>query len=183
MPDPTAETAPEPPIRARRRVRREINAYTPPEARVNYVYRLYDENGDALYIGRSVRPLERLKSHHASGAEWATRVVGIDAWGPFDWPTVLRLERDAITAERPPGNKEFVINKFRRPPEMTPPSALRRQPATGAPHERDLVVGDWKTCVCGRVFKSPRGLHSHVTKANAADRAAGSRTRPGNRRG
>ena len=98
----------------RRRIPRHLRPerqFTPLEAQVNYIYRLYDRAGDAVYIGRSKNPLARLRAHHASGAEWAKRVVGIEAWGPFNWADALRLERDAITAERPPGNKEFVINK------------------------------------------------------------------------
>lgn len=84
--------------------------------RVNYVYRLLDAAGQAVYIGRSVDPLARLKMHHATGAEWAASVVGIEAWGPFHWDDVVRLERDAIMRERPPGNKEFVIrNTYRAP--------------------------------------------------------------------
>ena len=95
----------------RRRYPKPPKDFSPMDGRVNYVYRLYDNEGVAIYIGRSVNPLARLKSHHASGADWAKQVVGIDAWGPFDWDTVVRLEREAITKDRPIGNKEFVINK------------------------------------------------------------------------
>lgn len=106
---------------ARRRIPRHLRPerkFTPPEARVNYIYRLFDNQGRAVYIGRSCDPLARLKAHHASGAEWAQLVVGIEVWGPFNWADALRLERDAITAERPPGNKEFVINKRYRPASL-----------------------------------------------------------------
>lgn len=104
--------------RVRRHYRKPERNSTPADAVVNYVYRLYASDGTVLYIGRSMRPFERLRAHHASGAEWAARVTGIDIWGPYNWADVLRNERDAITAERPIGNKEFVINKTHRLPEL-----------------------------------------------------------------
>lgn len=37
-------------------------------------------------------------------------------------------------------------------------------------HAHDLELCDWRTCVCGKSFKSSRSLHLHVTKANRAER-------------
>jgi hypothetical protein len=93
-------------------------AFDPAERR-HYVYRLFDAAGDAVYIGRSQAPMDRLRAHHAAGAEWAPRVVGIEAWGPYTWADVLRREREAITAARPPGNKDFVTRKTHVPPVLT----------------------------------------------------------------
>lgn len=101
-------TAPE---RTVRRIRKPRKNLAPREARINYVYRLYDAAGAAVYIGRSSQPMKRLREHHSTGAEWAPRVMGIDIWGPFNFADVLRLEREAITNERPPGNKDFVLTK------------------------------------------------------------------------
>lgn len=39
-------------------------------------------------------------------------------------------------------------------------------------HAHDLALSDWRTCICGREFKTPRALHLHVTKANRAAREA-----------
>lgn len=105
-------TAPERKIGRLRKPRKNLASR---DALINYVYRLYDGAGDAVYIGRSSQPMKRLREHHATGAEWAPRVVGIDVWGPFNFADVLRLEREAITRERPPGNKDFVLTKTHLP--------------------------------------------------------------------
>lgn len=91
-----------------------------PEAKRYYVYRLIDADGGVLYIGRSCDPLGRLKSHHATrGIDWPSRVVQIEGVGPYNWAEVIRAERDAIMAERPPFNKDFVVRKTHRPPTLT----------------------------------------------------------------
>lgn len=101
-----------------RRRRKPVRSNDHMSARVTYIYRLTDAAGEVLYIGRSVNPLDRLKAHHRTGAEWASRAVGVEAWGPFHWEDAVRLEREAITAERPPGNKDFVITKTRPAPVL-----------------------------------------------------------------
>lgn len=94
-----------------------VRPFDPDEKRY-YVYRLLDAAGDVLYIGRSCDPLARLKQHHASGADWPSRVVQIEGTGPYTWAEVVKEERDAIMAARPPFNKEFVANKTYRPPPL-----------------------------------------------------------------
>lgn len=90
-----------------------------PDAKRYYVYRLIDAEGQVLYIGRSCDPLGRLKAHHAArGIDWPSRVVQIEGDGPYTWAEVVKAERDAIMAERPPHNKEFVLTKTYRPPSL-----------------------------------------------------------------
>lgn len=85
-----------------------------PDARRYYIYRLYDATGALLYIGRSCRPLQRLKGHHASGADWPKAVVQIDAEGVYAWDEAVQRERQAILSERPRHNIDGVTKKTGR---------------------------------------------------------------------
>lgn len=97
--------------RRRRKPRRES---IDPGAVRYYVYRLRDAAGHILYIGRSCDPLARLKGHHATGAEWPSRVVQIEGHGPYTWDEAVRRERQEILRERPPHNIDGVTKKTGR---------------------------------------------------------------------
>lgn len=104
--------------RERRLAREARRSDWDPAARRYFVYRLLDADGDCLYIGRSCAPLNRLRDHHASGAEWPTRVVQVDAVGPFTWNEVVKREYEAIVDERPPHNVMGVTRGGWRKPSI-----------------------------------------------------------------
>lgn len=107
--------------RKARRIMRDLNRQQrDPNERRYHVYRCIDAAGEVLYIGRSCNPLARLRQHHATrGIDWPSRVVQIEGYGPFTWDEVVREERDAIMAARPPFNKDFVVTKTYRNPPLT----------------------------------------------------------------
>ena len=98
------------PYRRRKAPRQEID----PKAERYYVYRLYAADGQLLYIGRSYDPLQRLRSHHASAADWPAKVVEIEGHGPYTWDEAVRREREEILRKRPPHNIDGVTKKTNR---------------------------------------------------------------------
>lgn len=79
-----------------------------------YIYRLYDEDGQLLYIGRSCNPEARKRSHELSEADWVHLIatMTVDLGGPYTWADACRAERDAITAAKPPHNREFITHNI-----------------------------------------------------------------------
>lgn len=86
------------------------------EARRYYIYRLTAADGACLYIGRSCQPLTRLRQHHGL-TDWASSVVGIDAWGPYVWREACDRERDAVYLYKPQHNRMFVTSHTYRQPK------------------------------------------------------------------
>lgn len=82
------------------------------------VYRLHDESGEALYIGRSCNVAQRIRAHIADAthpspelnhkADWIRRVVRVSMLGPFTWGEACRVERAEIEAHQPIGNRQFT---------------------------------------------------------------------------
>lgn len=78
------------------------------------VYRLFDANGELLYIGRTKRlPLPRLSEHEASQSWWDDVATAELVFMDFDEAFVE--ERRAILAENPPHNKERHPARRHRP--------------------------------------------------------------------
>lgn len=72
-----------------------------------HVYHLYDDDGALLYVGRSCKPLARLRAHFKT-ADWASRVAEIEGHGPYAWDEAVRLERLDILRMRPAHNIDGV---------------------------------------------------------------------------
>lgn len=72
-----------------------------PSVRNHYVYRYYDESGVLLYVGCSLRPLQRWKEHQSDHREMAARVASCRMQGPYNYDTARDVEADALATENP----------------------------------------------------------------------------------
>lgn len=90
-----------------------------------FVYRLHDEAGAALYVGRSCDPVARIRAHHSDAASsyiedaarkalWFFDVRSVSMIGPFTWDKAVRVERDEIERLQPCGNRDLTT-RDRRP--------------------------------------------------------------------
>lgn len=85
------------------------------------LYRFYDATGTLLYIGITLDPGSRWRSH-AQDKPWWHDVADIRLELHPDRDSVLEAERAAIIAEHPLHN--VVHNRRRRPPRPTPARRL-----------------------------------------------------------
>lgn len=80
-----------------------------------FVYFLSSDSGELLYIGRSCRPVARMKAHVAEAASpdtmqalrkalWFMDVRRVDMIGPFHWGEATIRERELIALAQPYGN-------------------------------------------------------------------------------
>ena len=87
--------------RSRQQRRREARLWEP-----HWLYRLYDADGELLYIGQTYRPARRISYHKSRarsdfGSDWFLDVCRAE-WQRYpDYDAVLWAEREAIKAERP----------------------------------------------------------------------------------
>lgn len=88
-----------------------------PSAERYHVYHLYDTDGALLYVGRSCKPIARLRAHHKS-ADWAARVAEIEGHGPYTWAEAVRRERADILRMLPPHNVDGVTKNTGRKVEV-----------------------------------------------------------------
>jgi hypothetical protein len=93
------------------------------------VYRLHDEAGTVLYVGRSCDVRQRLRAHesearwHPTGgperaaekAAWFYRSRRVSMVGPFTWDESCRVERVEIETHQPVGNRQFTKAHGYRP--------------------------------------------------------------------
>lgn len=105
----------------RRKVRRpDID----PQAVRYMVYRLHDEAGEIVYVGRSCDVTQRLRAHHAEAsgnpdprrnrkASWFFRVRRVSMRGPYTWDEACRVEREEIEAHQPVGNIALTARDHR----------------------------------------------------------------------
>lgn len=78
-----------------------------PSARVFTLYRHFDAAGRLLYIGKSVKVLDRHQGGHRKNAAWWTEITRIDLDHSFQSQEALdAAEVAAIKAERPLWNKK-----------------------------------------------------------------------------
>lgn len=71
--------------------------------RSHFVYRLWDAEGRLLYVGRSRRPVDRMREHKVDGRPMHM-VARIAAQGPYPYEQAKALERQAIRTEDPAWN-------------------------------------------------------------------------------
>lgn len=96
------------PTRRSRRVRPDLD-----KSAVRYfVYRLADETGAAVYIGRSCDVRNRIKAH--GDTEWIQQVRSVSLVGPLAWDAAVAEERRQIEREQPWANKDLTA-RDRRP--------------------------------------------------------------------
>lgn len=88
-----------------------------PTARRYHVYHLYNGAGGLLYVGRSCKPLSRLKAHHKA-ADWASEVAEIEGHGPYTWDEAVQAERADILQMQPPHNVDGVTKNTGRRVEV-----------------------------------------------------------------
>lgn len=72
-----------------------------PSVRNHYVYRYFDKDGVLLYVGCSLRPLQRWKEHKTDRREMAARVTSCRMQGPFNYDTARAREAEALRTEHP----------------------------------------------------------------------------------
>lgn len=74
----------------------------------HWLYRLFNADGELLYIGQTRRPVARFQlwlSRSRSNAPWFLTVTRVD-WQAFpDWWLVTAAEKRAIETERPQFNR------------------------------------------------------------------------------
>lgn len=71
------------------------------DARVFFVYRIYDESDGLLYIGCTNRPYTRWAEHRAERPGMATRAAQFRMAGPYTRAVARDIERDALRTEAP----------------------------------------------------------------------------------
>lgn len=71
-----------------------------------FVYRLHDEAGRILYIGRSCNVAGRIKSHASDlkRKPWMRDARRVSMVGPFVWLAAVAAEREEIETHQPVGN-------------------------------------------------------------------------------
>lgn len=75
-------------------------ATTSPKPTMQTLYRMFDADGQLLYVGISVNPMSRMK-HHASAQPWWEEVSGIDLEKYATRDQVMEAERRAVENENP----------------------------------------------------------------------------------
>lgn len=99
------------------------------------LYRFYSATGQLLYVGITMSPPDRFKSHRKT-KEWWESVSGITVESYDSRDDLVRAERRAIQVERPLHN--VVHNGSRRTSSPTNP----RPPATGCTTKNPLGMVD-----------------------------------------
>lgn len=78
------------------------------------VYRLYDEHGSLLYIGRSRTPDARIAAHRRTNYGWQSAIARWEVEWFGHTSTARRHAEAAVLAERPP-NWDAALDPGRRP--------------------------------------------------------------------
>lgn len=74
--------------------------YRSPEHREHFVYRAFDEAGQLLYVGCTMRPKKRWAEHNHDGV-WAHLARSFRMAGPYNYKTARAIERNALATENP----------------------------------------------------------------------------------
>lgn len=94
-----------------------------PEGAEAAVYRLYDRDGDLLYVGCTVRPVVRLRAHQRRQPWWG-EVGGSEVmWFP-SIELASRAEAEAVRSERPVYNTGLAAYSWTGPSEPSQPDGL-----------------------------------------------------------
>lgn len=88
-----------------------------------FVYFLLNTGGDPVYIGRSVNPEARLRSHRnrqgnpngepMDTSSWFPMVDHMEVIGPFIWDEAVQIEREEIAKHQPPANRDGTARDHR----------------------------------------------------------------------
>lgn len=97
-----------------------------------YLYRLYDDAGQLLYVGISKSAIYRLEQH-LSAKTWSAQIASTRIERHPDRPTALEAERTAILAEKPLHN---IVHNGRTGRNSQPKSEWR-------PPDEVLSPGDY----------------------------------------
>lgn len=76
------------------------------------LYRMFDPSGDLLYVGITMRPVDRLRAH-SKDKNWWSEIATIRLETYPDQAALKEAERSAIRAESPRYN--IVLNGLPRP--------------------------------------------------------------------
>lgn len=102
--------------------RRRIAEIQNPADRKHFVYRVFDVNGDLLYVGCSNNPWRRWNEHRTDRPLMTSQAHRFKLAGPYSYHTARRLEREALTTENP----RYGMTPTRRG-QHSRNSALQRQ--------------------------------------------------------
>lgn len=72
-----------------------------PTQRKHFVYRIYDGNGELLYIGCTNNPERRWVEHRTDNKRMTAIARHFKLAGPYNYHTARRLEREALLTENP----------------------------------------------------------------------------------
>lgn len=111
-----------------------------------YVYEIYSWDGDLLYVGKTMNPLQRL-GMHAATQPWAAE-IGSVKYTPYESEDdALDAEAWAIAALRPIFNNQRPTPSSEFAPAPTGPSTVWAMPGTRPNVDRDLDT------LTGRVYE------------------------------
>lgn len=85
-----------------------------PLVRNHFVYRLFDQAGALLYVGCSIRPVDRIKEHRMMSPEMVAATARVKVQGPYNYQTARQIERAAILSEDPRCNGDSPAGVRRR---------------------------------------------------------------------
>lgn len=69
--------------------------------RDHFVYRMFDAEGQLLYIGCTKVPDQRWGTHNAERPHMTRRAVRFKVQGPYPYKTARDIEREALQTEEP----------------------------------------------------------------------------------
>lgn len=79
--------------------------------RDHFVYRLYDDSGEVIYVGCTRRPRRRWLEHTKQSPEMVAETAHRYMSGPYDGETARRIEREQLLALRPKYDSSITPRK------------------------------------------------------------------------
>src|SRR5699024_3460206 len=70
-------------------------------SRNHFVYRMFDQHGQLLYVGCTMRPQQRWREHRGERTHMTDRVSKLQMWGPYTRPVAREIEKKALATEFP----------------------------------------------------------------------------------
>lgn len=98
------------------------------------LYRFYSDTGQLLYVGITMNPAQRFKSHRGT-KDWWGDVSGISIEHYGSREDLANAERRAIRVERPMHN---VAHTKTKPPKNEVGPVAPEAPALNTPHDREV---------------------------------------------
>lgn len=141
------------------------------------LYRFYSATGQLLYVGITMNPPQRFKSHRDT-KEWWDMVSGITVESYSSRDELAAAERRAIKVEHPLHNIVHAKPKHRREPEPPPPPP---PPAPPGPELDKLFASPAPVDVFSSIFKDfkffPPNRYGVTTKEEYEARVAAGRAK------